>query len=95
MATINPMRISLIRSLLSILNWPLDQWKMVLKNDFEDSVFVKFPEIKNIKETLYDAGALYASMSGSGSSVFGVFENEQDLRSQFNKMSYWSGKLNI
>ena len=44
-----------------------------MKNDFEDSVFLKYPEIAAIKDELYDLGAVYASMSGSGSSVYGIF----------------------
>ena len=52
---------------------PVDSWRGRIKNDFEDSVFKQFPEIEAIKKTLYDMGATYASMSGSGSSVFGLF----------------------
>ncbi len=53
---------------------PVHEWKNVLRNDFEESVFVQFPEIAGIKQRLYEQGALYASMSGSGSAVFGVFK---------------------
>ncbi len=53
---------------------PVSEWKDVLRNDFEESVFVQFPEIAEIKQRLYDQGAVYASMSGSGSAVFGIFE---------------------
>jgi len=67
----------------SIIEQPLETWKSELVNDFEKSVFAQFPAIENLKQRLYDLGAVYASMSGSGSSVFGVFENEaiipQDL----------------
>lgn len=49
-------------------------WKEVVKNDFEESVFVQFPEIAAAKAQLYAEGALYASMSGSGSAVYGIFE---------------------
>ena len=49
-------------------------WKTDLINDFEDSVFQKFPLLSQIKEILYNHGAVYAAMSGSGSSVFGLFE---------------------
>jgi 4-diphosphocytidyl-2-C-methyl-D-erythritol kinase len=52
---------------------PVREWQGVVRNDFEDSVFVQFPEIAAIKQRLYDQGAVYASMSGSGSSVYGVF----------------------
>ena len=55
---------------------PIETWKESLKNDFEKYVFEKFPQIKKIKEDLYNAGADYASMSGSGSTVFGLFKME-------------------
>lgn len=53
---------------------PVAEWKNVLVNDFEQSVFERFPAIKSLKEKMYAAGAVYAAMSGSGSAVFGVFE---------------------
>jgi 4-diphosphocytidyl-2-C-methyl-D-erythritol kinase len=56
-----------------------NQWNRHLKNDFEATILKKFPVIKNIKQTLYDAGAEYASMSGSGSAVYGIFSNKPDL----------------
>lgn len=62
--------ISLRESVLS----PIELWKYSVKNDFEASVFCGHPELQAIKQTLYDMGALYASMSGSGSTVFGIFD---------------------
>jgi 4-diphosphocytidyl-2-C-methyl-D-erythritol kinase len=59
-----------------VVQKPIEQWKELLKNDFETSVFQRNPEIKKLKEALYQAGAIYAAMSGSGSSVFGLFTNE-------------------
>ena len=58
------------------LKKPMTQWKNVLQNDFEPSVFAQFPEIRNVKNQLYTAGATYVAMSGSGSAVFGLFEQE-------------------
>lgn len=52
------------------------RWKAELANDFEPSIFKNHPEIAEIKSKLYEAGAFYAAMSGSGSSVFGLFDNE-------------------
>lgn len=57
---------------------PINEWKNLIHNDFEKSVFAKYPEIEKIKNKLYDAGAVYASMSGSGSSVYGIFEKEPE-----------------
>lgn len=62
---------------------PIETWRDVLVNDFEKSVFALHPEIGEIKAELYSQGALYASMSGSGSSVFGIFREETDLRKVF------------
>lgn len=53
---------------------PVEAWKNELVNDFETPVFKAYPEIGKIKEDLYQAGAVYAAMSGSGSTVFGIFK---------------------
>jgi len=71
----------------------LAEWRDYLINDFEESIFEKHPSIKEIKESLYRKGAIYASMSGSGSSVFGIFEEPIDLKSNFSDYTYWSGFL--
>ena len=63
-------------SLKEIVRMPVETWRATMKNDFEESVFQKFPEIAAIKDKLYDMGAVYASMSGSGSSVFGIFREQ-------------------
>ena len=68
-------------SLREIIKKPVSEWKKYMKNDFEKSVFSKYPEIENIKNKLYEMGALYASMSGSGSSVFGIFKDTTDISS--------------
>ena len=52
---------------------PVEQWDGVLVNDFEETVFAKFPELSAIKRSLYDCGAVYASMSGSGSALFAIY----------------------
>ncbi len=67
-------------------NYPVEQWKDLLSNDFEKTVFSKFPEIGEIKRKLYDLGAVYSSMSGSGSSVFGIFrEIDDSLENEINE----------
>ena len=60
--------------LKEIVKRPVEKWKEWMMNDFEESVFPQFPAIREIKEDLYKQGAIYASMTGSGSSVFGLFE---------------------
>lgn len=66
--------------LRTIVQQPIHTWKEELINDFEAPVCKAHPEIANIKQQLYDTGALYASMTGSGSTVFGVFEKTNDLK---------------
>ncbi len=63
-----------VKSIKEIILQPINTWKAELKNDFETAVFTAHPAIKEIKETLYAQGAIYAAMSGSGSTVFGIFE---------------------
>lgn len=62
------------RSLHQIIHEPLSSWEGKLKNDFESSIFRRFPKLEQIKRSMYEAGAIYASMSGSGSAIFGLFE---------------------
>jgi len=66
-------------SLMDLIYEPIADWKKYIKNDFEASVFKNHPEIRGVKAAFYEAGALYASMSGSGASVFGIFETMPDL----------------
>ena len=61
--------------LTEAIKQPISEWKQFITNDFEKSVFAKYPEIAAIKDKLYDMGALYASMSGSGSAVYGIFDS--------------------
>ncbi len=65
-------------SLKNIIAQPVNNWQQLLTNDFEASLFNKYPLIKEIKETLYTMGASYAAMSGSGSTVYGLFEKTID-----------------
>jgi 4-diphosphocytidyl-2-C-methyl-D-erythritol kinase len=61
------------QSIASIITQPIEHWKNRLVNDFEAPIFEAHPLLANIKDQLYQDGALYASMSGSGSSLFGIF----------------------
>lgn len=72
-----------VNSLLDIIKRPVEEWKDFMYNDFEKSVFPQFPEIARLKQQLYDNGALYAAMSGSGSSLFGIFKTRQQLAEVF------------
>lgn len=76
-----------------LLNVPVKSWREQLHNDFEHSVFQAHPQIGEIKQKLYNHGALYASMSGSGSAVFGIFEKPVALQQHFPNITCWSGML--
>ncbi|MFM6924186.1 MAG: 4-(cytidine 5'-diphospho)-2-C-methyl-D-erythritol kinase [Ferruginibacter sp.] len=65
-----------LKSIREIIQQPADTWKAELANDFEKPVFAAYPEVKTIKDSLYEQGAVYASMSGSGSTVFGIFHRK-------------------
>lgn len=83
-------------SLKEIIRKPIEEWKDWMMNDFEASVFAGHPEIKKIKEALYTEGAIYASMSGSGSSVFGIFKEEPNAINKEEKFPHcfiWNGRL--
>ncbi len=76
-----------------IQNLPIEKWKEWIHNDFEDSIFPKYPELKKIKEKLYSLGAIYASMSGSGSAVYGIFKDQPNVKGKFSKYQVWEGKF--
>ncbi len=72
----------------AILN-PISTWKETITNDFETPVFKTYPEIGALKESLYNSGALYASMSGSGSTVYGIFKERINLENKFPESYYY------
>jgi 4-diphosphocytidyl-2-C-methyl-D-erythritol kinase len=65
-----------VKSISDIIAQLVSTWKAELKNDFEPSVFSQFPELQTIKNQLYEEGAIYAAMSGSGSTLFGIFKKD-------------------
>lgn len=80
-------------SLKEIIQQPIETWKHDLINDFEETVFRQFPEIEAIKTRLYDGGALYSSMSGTGSTVYGIFTKDTVTDHQF-PSNFFSKELN-
>lgn len=66
-----------------IVSQAIETWRDELHNDFEDSIFPQHPELAEIKEKLYDLGAVYAAMSGSGSALFGIFKDKPALGAAF------------
>lgn len=72
-------------SLDKISEFDISEWKDHICNDFEKPVFARYPEIAGIKNKLYEMGAIYASMTGSGSSVYGLFNSEIKVPGLFKK----------
>jgi len=85
----SPSKTSLTKTLLL----PVEQWRDLINNDFEDSIFPLHPYIKKVKETLYGMGASYACMSGSGSAVYGLFKNKTDATGKFGNCFVFSCQL--
>lgn len=76
-------------SLKEIVLRPVEEWKDLMFNDFEKSIFPKYTEIEKVKKKLYDLGAVYSSMSGSGSSVYALFKEETYLKKEFENCYVW------
>lgn len=81
------------RSLRTLLRAPVATWRKTIRNDFEASLFGLYPVLDTIKQELYQAGALYASMSGSGSTIYGIFEQAVHLPDHFHTYQIWQKKL--
>jgi 4-diphosphocytidyl-2-C-methyl-D-erythritol kinase len=77
--------------LIDILFMNLQEWKVNLLNDFEEAIFKKHPLIGEIKQKIYASDAIFASMSGSGSSVFGIYDQKPLLDETLRKWIIWEG----
>jgi len=77
------------RSLKDIVFLPVYRWKNQLQNDFEPAVFSRHPRILQIKQQLFDLGAIYASMSGSGSAIYGIFDKKKISLGSFSDCFVW------
>lgn len=81
-------------NLKDIAKLPIEEWKDKMQNDFEQSIFTLHPQVAAIKNKLYARGAIYASMSGSGSSVFAIFRNQpENLDKEFTDCFFWQSEL--
>jgi len=69
-------------SLIDDFKKPVSEWRGLIKNDFEQFLFPKYPELQRLKDALYESGALYASMTGSGSALFGIFDHAPELKAE-------------
>ncbi|MBL4752431.1 MAG: 4-(cytidine 5'-diphospho)-2-C-methyl-D-erythritol kinase [Flavobacteriales bacterium] len=80
-------------TLTEALSAPNEQWKISIRNDFEEGAITRNPELGAIKDRLYEAGAFYACMTGSGSSFFGLFDHAPTLELSRLNQEVWVGKL--
>lgn len=82
-----------LRNCRDIVMQPVETWRDELINDFEEGVFQLHPELAEVKQRLYDLGAVYAAMSGSGSAIFGLFRKPVELESSFPDLFTWCAPL--
>ena len=82
-----------LRNCRDIVMLPVEEWRDLLVNDFEEGIFALHPELAQVKQRLYDLGAVYAAMSGSGSALFGLFREPVELESSFPDTFTWSSRL--
>ena len=84
------------KSLADIIkNLPLSKWKEEVFNDFEGYAFTQFPVIRQLKDELYRSGALFSLMSGSGSTIYGIFRNKPQLPASLKQYVIWQGYINL
>lgn len=79
------------KHLRSLIGEPVGKWRKLIVNDFESPIFERHPGLKELKKGLYEAGALYASMSGSGSSIYGFFSKPPSLPGELDRVVIWKG----
>lgn len=76
-----------------LITLPAEKWKKLIKNDFEEYAFKVYPVINDMKKALYRSGALFSLMTGSGSSVFGIFEGKPEIPAKLKQYSIFEGEL--
>ncbi len=79
--------------LADLIQLPVEQWEGRISNDFEKPMLQRYPLLRKVKDGLYELGAVYASMTGSGSTFYGLFKEEPNLTNEFETMTVWKGKL--
>jgi 4-diphosphocytidyl-2-C-methyl-D-erythritol kinase len=81
------------QQLKEIIKEPMNRWVELIENDFEKSVFRHHPRLGSLKQELYSMGATYASLSGSGSSLYGLFKAQPSLPEGLKKYVIWEGPI--
>jgi 4-diphosphocytidyl-2-C-methyl-D-erythritol kinase len=81
------------RSLRDLITSPVSVWKDLIINDFEKTIFIRYPQLKSIKESLYSSGAIFSSMSGSGSTVYGIFYEKPLIPVNLRKYVIYEGNF--
>jgi len=81
-------------SLKKALEYPVEEWSRLVINDFENALFSKYPEFNQIKNKMYSSGAVYSSLSGSGSAIYGIFRNRINPANIFPGQTCWFEKMN-
>ncbi len=81
------------QSLEQLINSDPSEWVKSVKNDFEDYAFNLYPQLREIKRSLYSSGAVYASMSGSGSTIYGIFRSKPETSKKLRDYLIWEGLL--
>ncbi len=82
-----------LTSLYKISQYPVEEWKNLITNDFEKYAFINHPVIGEIKDELYKSGAVFSSMSGSGSSIYGIFNGKPEIPQKFKDFVIFEGPL--
>ena len=80
-------------NLMELYDLDISKWKDLIINDFEEPIFRKYPQIADLKNKIYEMGALYSSMSGSGSTVYGIFAGKPSVPESIRRMVVYSGIL--
>ena len=83
------------QQLKELIKEPLSRWEELIENDFEKSVFNRYPRLGSLKQELYSSGATFASLSGSGSSLYGIFKEQPSLPEGLRKYVIWEGPTQI